>query len=146
MLKMLLPLMTVLLLWQRAASMEELCRECLCANSGGRIGDVASCVMPVSTDCLDGVYCGPYGMTIQYWMDAGQPGDNFFDCMGDWSCANKTLDNYVNKYCQTMFVGHSAPCSCEEQVRLHHCGPYSIHAAFCNTFYDNYFEPCIRSA
>ena len=53
--------------------------------------------MPEPTDCLEGVYCGPYGMTIQYWMDAGTPGDSFFECMGDWECANKTLDAYVGK-------------------------------------------------
>ena len=33
MLKMLLPLMALLLLWQRAASLDGLCRECLCAVS-----------------------------------------------------------------------------------------------------------------
>ena len=53
---------------------------------------------------------------------------------------------FVTRYCQTMFVGHSPPCSCEEQARIHHCGPYSIYAPFCNTFYDNYFEPCMNAA
>ena len=66
-------------------------------NSGGRTGNASSCVMPVPTDCLEGVYCGPYGMTIKYWMDAEEPGGSFYECMGDWECANKTLDAYLDK-------------------------------------------------
>ncbi|KAF0303895.1 hypothetical protein FJT64_024179 [Amphibalanus amphitrite] len=99
MLKMLLPLMTVLLLWQRAASMEELCRECLCANSRGRSDNPSSCRMPDPRDCLEGMHCGPYAMDVNYWTDANNPGpeDDFFECMGDWACANKTLDNYIKK-------------------------------------------------
>ena len=66
-------------------------------NSGGRVGDASMCAMPDRGDCLDGVYCGPYGMSIQYWLDAGQQGDDFYDCMDDWDCANSTLTAYTTK-------------------------------------------------
>ncbi|XP_037089950.1 invertebrate-type lysozyme-like [Pollicipes pollicipes] len=141
-----LMLVVVALLWQQGVlSIEEHCKECICANSGGRTGSAGNCSMPAKGTCLNGVYCGPYGMSIQYWIDAGSPSGNFYDCMNDWECSNKTLEVYGTKYCQTQFVGHAPPCSCEEQARIHHCGPYSIHAQFCDSYWFGYMQPCIGS-
>ena len=79
-------------------------------NSGGRTGNASACVMPVPTDCLEGTYCGPYGMSLNYWLDVKEEDDdNFYTCMGDWACANKTLNNYIDKW---VTRSESDGCSC----------------------------------
>ncbi|KAF0300562.1 Lysozyme [Amphibalanus amphitrite] len=95
-------------------------------------------------DCFQWTYCGPYDMAEIYWWDAGAPGGQFYDCMADWACANQTLDNYIDKYCTKDFVGHDPPCSCEEQARIHHCGPLGINTEHCDEAWQVY-EKCLNN-
>ena len=69
-------------------------------NTYGSWGNASDCRMRSYGDCFQGTYCGPYDMSEPYWIDAwyaSEPGYDFLSCMADWTCANQTLDNYIER-------------------------------------------------
>ncbi|KAF0291117.1 Lysozyme [Amphibalanus amphitrite] len=114
------------------------------SNTDGHPGPAEECEMRPYRYCFMSIYCGPYDMTHDYWLDAGSPGGDFYNCMVDWACANQTLDNYIDRYCIQEVVGHGPPCSCEEQTRIHHCGPYGINTEHCDEAWQVY-EKCLSN-
>ncbi|UYV84285.1 hypothetical protein LAZ67_X001745 [Cordylochernes scorpioides] len=94
------------------------------------------CCPQASTGCLEvgcqqgdatTVYCGPYAVSYNYWLDGGQPGSDarnpnaHVECLLDKNCATATVVGYMTKYRRDCDGdGH---ITCQDYALIHKAGP-----------------------
>ncbi|KAL0107547.1 hypothetical protein PUN28_014693 [Cardiocondyla obscurior] len=113
------------------------------------------CICEVSSGCnttigCSGAVCGPFGITWEYWTDAGKPtlnneqlSDNAYPkCVNDPYCAAAAVQNYMNKFGRDC-TGNGV-VDCEDYLRIHRLGANGCNGAL-NSKYENRFKLCLRT-
>ncbi|XP_054266715.1 invertebrate-type lysozyme 3-like [Macrosteles quadrilineatus] len=102
-------------------SIDDGCIKCLCEA----INEAPICNYQVG--CHDGV-CGPYAITMPYWVDGGRPTVGLEDrnvpstyekCSNDVTCAEATIRGYMNKFHQDCNQDGSEDCFDYAAVHFH---------------------------
>ncbi|XP_012523223.2 invertebrate-type lysozyme 3 [Monomorium pharaonis] len=126
---------TLFCVYTSAQLISQLCIGCLCEVSSG---------CNTSIGC-SGSVCGPFGITWDYWSDAGKPtlnnetinNDSYSKCVNDPYCAASTVQNYMTKF------GHdctgNAVIDCEDYLRIHRLGVNG-----CTDTLDNKYQEILK--
>nr|XP_045609371.1 lysozyme-like isoform X3 [Procambarus clarkii] len=144
-------IMTVLVHGQ-SGILDQKCMACLCEAS-------TSCTTkPVCEDpaITGGIFCGPFHMSREYWIDAGRPiikgdlktsRDAFKNCALDLHCSATAVRNYFKRYA---FNGRISPdCNgdgevdCVDFAHIHKLGLNGCRrASFTETNFYKRFASC----
>ncbi|XP_066975786.1 lysozyme-like isoform X2 [Macrobrachium rosenbergii] len=124
------------------------CMNCICeaaSNCNVSIG----CFQP-----YDGSYfCGAFGISLNYWIDAGKPiikNDDpekpgaFENCVTDLYCAAETVHQYMKKFSTDGDCNSDGEIDCADFALMHNMGGYDCSSNVNNTKTDFYvnFESC----
>ncbi|XP_033229112.1 invertebrate-type lysozyme 6-like [Belonocnema kinseyi] len=97
------------------------CLRCIC---------VAESDCNINLKCDDSV-CGPYKITLGFWIDAGRPTvkDNDYyvedyeyrNCSNDMKCSARAIEAYMQRYAKD--CNGDGEINCDDFIRIHHNGP-----------------------
>ncbi|KAK4297127.1 hypothetical protein Pmani_030431 [Petrolisthes manimaculis] len=84
------------------------------------------CSMPSPACSVSGgiEVCGPWAITLGYWIDGGRHGEDFYTCGSDWDCSEATVRSYLSRWVTT------PDATCETYARTHVGGPYGADADY----------------
>ncbi|XP_054267645.1 invertebrate-type lysozyme 3-like [Macrosteles quadrilineatus] len=119
----LLNIISLLVLVTGCRAIDDTCIACLCEF----ISYGTECNFMVG--CQNGV-CGPYGITMPFWIDAGSPTINgavpssseYQQCAVDVKCAETTIRNYMTRYSQD--CNGDGKVDCLDIAAIHANGPF----------------------
>ncbi|XP_047499080.1 lysozyme-like [Penaeus chinensis] len=89
------------------------CLACMCFVSSN------GCKMPEPV-CQNngwGEVCGPWAITLYYWMDGGYLNGDFYTCVEDWDCNEASVRGYLARYVTSPYA------DCQYYARTHAGGP-----------------------
>ena len=121
-------------------SMTAECLECICE---------ASSKCDASFPCKNyggSQACGPYQITISYWLQSGKPGykggsSDFINCVTNMDCAQETLKGYVKNLKRD--CNNDGAIDCLDYALIHKLGPNACQdQSFLDSPYWNDFQAC----
>ncbi|XP_047499014.1 lysozyme-like [Penaeus chinensis] len=108
-----------------SAELTDECLACMCYVSS------SGCVMPESV-CQNngwGEVCGPWSITKPYWIDANEPGGDYYTCVAAWDCNEATVRAYLKRYVS------NPSATCETYARTHVGGPWGIDQDYATDYW-----------
>ncbi|XP_011313368.1 lysozyme [Fopius arisanus] len=120
--------------------MSRTCMGCICEAASG-------CDM--SSGC-SGDVCGPFRITLAYWLDSGKPTLNeestsapgaWTRCVNDPFCGAKAVQGYMNQYAQD--CNSDGVINCDDFVRIHRFGGYGCSGQL-DPKYESKYITCIK--
>jgi len=129
-----------------ADPMDSKCLQCLCEG-------MTTC--DLSRGCIDNM-CGAYRLSEPYWIDGKRltlPGDSpsnpnaFPNCAKEFSCAKKTVTNYMTRYAKD--CDGNGVIDCLDYAMIHVLGPFGCTSdtLFSSSFGQEFlqrFNKCIN--
>lgn len=111
-----------------------------------------SCICHANTNCDSNIkcvlneFCGPYLISLKYWIEAGKPGGEYKSCVFNSSCAEKTVQSYMAK--NLVDCNRDGFIDCDDYVAIHQLGPKHCQSSqnsltnFYTSNYWNFYQYC----